>query len=315
MNEQLEQLEGVLPIHKPAGWTSHDVVAKMRRILGIRRIGHTGTLDPDVTGVLPLCLNRATRLVEYMQEQPKTYEAELTVGYATDTEDASGAVIEQAEHIELTSADIEQALRPFIGTIQQVPPMYSALKHNGKKLYELARQGIEVERQPREVVIHRLTLLQADTSLRHPRIRFEAVCSKGTYIRTLCVDIGRKLGYPAVMSQLVRTETAGVALERCLTIEQVEERQRNRTLGGVLIPADEAVAFIPKLVAEPSLAHRAAQGQRIRLSPQETGIVDTWSTDALVRLYDQNGEFYGIFSLPAGLSVLQPVKVFFPTSR
>ena len=308
-----EQLEGVLPIHKPAGWTSHDVVAKMRRVLGMKRIGHTGTLDPDVTGVLPLCLNKATRFVEYLQERPKTYEAELTVGYATDTEDASGAILEQSEHIYLTQASIEQAIQPFTGTIRQVPPMYSAVKYKGKKLYELARQGIEIEREAREVVIHRLTLLSAELTPRFPRIRFEAVCSKGTYIRTLCVDIGRKLGYPAVMSQLVRKETAGISLERCLTIEEVEQRQMNGTLTEALIPADEAVSFIPKLVIEQSLACRAAQGQRIRLQLQER--IDTWSTDALVRLYDERGLFYGIYSLPAELSVLQPVKVFLPTSR
>lgn len=151
--------EGILPIHKPAGFTSHDVVAKCRGILKMKRIGHTGTLDPAVTGVLPLCLGRATRMVEYLQDLPKEYEATLVLGVATDTEDMTGEIIEQVNEVQVTEEDVRRVLSRFVGTISQIPPMYSALKQDGKRLYELAREGKTVERKPREVTIYQLELL------------------------------------------------------------------------------------------------------------------------------------------------------------
>ncbi|UUZ85968.1 tRNA pseudouridine(55) synthase TruB [Paenibacillus sp. P26] len=228
-------LEGILPIWKPKGFTSHDVVAKVRRILKIKRIGHTGTLDPQVTGVLPLCIGRATRLVEYIQDLPKAYEAELILGFSTDTEDLGGTVTERQERVkELLTADrVEAALAGFTGVIEQVPPMYSAVKVDGKRLYELAREGTVIERKARKVTIYAIELLQSDWSSDYPRVRFRVQCSKGTYIRTLCVDIGRSLGVPAVMGELVRISTGNIGPESCLTLEQVEELQRAGTLGNI----------------------------------------------------------------------------------
>lgn len=194
--------EGVLPVYKPAGFTSHDVVAKMRGILKMKRIGHTGTLDPQVTGVLPLCLGRATRVVEYLQELPKEYEATLRLGIATDTEDITGEITDQVDQVEVSSEDVKQVLEQFVGKISQVPPMYSAVKVDGKRLYELARQGKTVERKSREVTIHELELTGLTIKEGYPEISFRVLCSKGTYIRTLCVDIGKTLGYPSTMVEL-----------------------------------------------------------------------------------------------------------------
>src|SRR5690606_6893481 len=219
-----KQLDGILAVWKPAGWTSHDVVAKLRRWTRMRRIGHAGTLDPQVTGVLPLCLGRATRVVEYMQELPKAYEAVMQFGIATDTEDLTGTVTETADASHVTEPMVREALRQLTGVIEQVPPMYSAVTVGGRKLYELAREGKVVERKPRRVTVHSLTLRFAELGGPQPRIGFAAVCSKGTYIRTLCVDIGRALGVPAAMESLTRTESAGIVQADCLTMEQIEEK-------------------------------------------------------------------------------------------
>lgn len=299
-------MEGVLPIWKPAGWTSHDVVAKVRRITGIRRIGHTGTLDPAVTGVLLLCLGRATRLVEYIQELPKVYEATLRLGIATDTEDMTGTVVESREQVEVASAQIEQALNSFVGEIEQVPPMYSAVRVDGKRLYELAREGQVVERKPRLVTVYQIDLLHVDLDRPHPEIRFRAVCSKGTYIRTLCVDIGRALQLPAAMSELVRTSTGSVSQDECLTLEQAEELHRTNQLRERLFRADQLLVNIPAGEADGAVVESLMQGRRCLSSavhplPEENG---------LIRLYDSSGRFLGLFALEQDRKFVRPVKVF-----
>lgn len=307
-------IEGIIPIHKPVGWTSHDVVAKMRRILGVRRIGHTGTLDPAVTGVLPLCVGRATRLVEYIQDLPKEYEAVLTIGYSTDTEDSSGTVTETIEHdIVLTKGQVELTLQQFTGVIQQIPPMYSALKHNGRKLYELAREGIEIERKSREVTIHHIELLKYDHSHTFPNVHFRVSCSKGTYIRTLCVDIGRKLGMPAVMSGLVRTATGGITLDKCFTIEEIENHMEQGTIQRIFLPIDEVISHIPAIELEQSLINRALYGQLITIPNQCIQGLKLDKSDHIVRLYNKSNTFLGIFSLHTQSLVLTPVKVFLPS--
>ncbi len=307
-------IEGIIPIHKPVGWTSHDVVAKMRRILGVRRIGHTGTLDPAVTGVLPLCVGRATRLVEYIQDLPKEYEAVLTIGYSTDTEDSSGTVTESIDHdIVLTRDQIELTLQQFTGAIQQIPPMYSALKHNGRKLYELAREGIEIERKSREVTIHHIELLKYDHSHTFPNVHFRVSCSKGTYIRTLCVDIGRRLGMPAVMSSLVRTATGGIRLDKCFTIEEVEAHMEHGTLQRLFLPIDEVISHIPAIKLEQSLINRALYGQLITIPNKCIEGLKLDKPDQIVRLYNNSHSFLGIFSLHVQSLVLTPIKVFLPS--
>lgn len=310
-------LEGVLPIWKPVDYTSHDVVAKARRILGIKRIGHTGTLDPKVTGVLPLCIGRATRLVEYIQEMPKEYQAKLVVGLATDTEDMTGEVIEQSEQVSLDPEKVLKIIDSFTGEIEQVPPMYSAVKVDGKRLYELARKGEVVERKSRRVSVYRIELLSMNLELPRPEIELHVQCSKGTYIRTLCTDIGRALGYPAVMAELVRTATGGFTRERCVTLEELAEAvsQGGDTARKLMIPPDEAVAFIPACLVSGDTAVHALQGKK--LSFRECQDVQAAKTplpanmEGLMRLYSGD-RFLGLFRLQEDGQTLAPEKVFVP---
>ena len=211
----MSDLEGVLAVYKPAGFTSHDVVAKARRILGMKRIGHTGTLDPQVTGVLPLCLGKATRVVEYIQELPKEYVATLRLGLSSDTEDLTGTITESVDEVHVSEEEVLAVLTSFKGIISQVPPMYSAVKIDGKRLYELAREGKTVERKSREVEIYEIEMTDMTWNDNYPDITFRVLCSKGTYIRTLCVDIGRALGLPGVMVKLERTMSAGISASHC----------------------------------------------------------------------------------------------------
>ena len=202
-------MEGVLLLNKPAGMTSHDCVARMRRLAKTRKVGHTGTLDPDVTGVLPICLGRATKIVEYLTAATKTYEAEVTIGFSTTTEDASGEIVKrQSVQSPISEEKVKHVLNSMVGTIEQVPPMYSAVKVNGKKLYEYARAGIEIERPARTITINELVLLgDVHNEDNLTKFRFRVTCSKGTYVRTLAVMIGEKLDYPAHMSHLIRTKS------------------------------------------------------------------------------------------------------------
>lgn len=291
---------------KPAGWTSHDVVAKMRRILGMKRIGHTGTLDPEVTGVLPLCLGQATRMVEYMQELPKEYVAELRIGYATDTEDTSGNVTESVPEVSLSDNDILEALQSFVGEIEQMPPMFSAVKHQGKRLYELARSGITVERKPRRAQIFGIWPIRIDTALSYPEAEFRVSCSKGTYIRTLCGDIGKKLGYPAVMSKLVRTKTGNLSLDQCVSIETVQMLQEQGEISSVMLPPDQAVSHFPAVHVPQDYAVKAWAGQSIPAAVSDDVIPDGTS---LIRLYSADRKFIGIFE-KSGEDRITAVKVF-----
>lgn len=305
----VKPFEGVLPVYKPAGFTSHDVVAKMRRILKMKRIGHTGTLDPQVTGVLPLCLGRATRVVEYMQELPKEYLATLRLGLATDTEDLTGEVIERSESaVEVTQDQVQQVLEKFLGTISQVPPMYSAVKVDGKRLYELAREGKTVERKSREVTIYELELIGMEVSNGTTDISFRALCSKGTYIRTLCVDIGRELGFPSTMVKLERTISAGIAADHCLRIEEVEQRMAEGTLAEALIPVDEAISSIPAHKVAEEQTKGALQGQKLSARLLEPPV----EKPGLLRLYAQDGTFLGIFERDELKPTVRAVKVFLP---
>lgn len=298
--------EGVLPLYKPADWTSHDAVAKARKIIGIKRIGHTGTLDPQVSGVLPLCIGRATRVVEYLQDLPKEYEAELTVGFATDTEDLSGEVTEQVEQVRLSAEEVEKTLARFVGTIRQTPPMYSAVRVGGRRLYELAREGKEVERKPRTVHIYRLDLIDMDLDREQPTVRFRTLCSKGTYIRTLCVDIGKALGYPAVMSALRRTAAGPFALEHCVTLEELERLAAAGRLAEAIVPVDRALAQFPAVTVSDRDARKAANGMKLPLPERSAG--EAPAPLERVRLYAASGVFVGVFRVSG--DALVPEKIF-----
>lgn len=304
----MSELDGILPVLKPAGWTSHDVVAKVRGMLRMKRIGHTGTLDPAVTGVLPLCLGRATRLVEYLQELPKEYEAVLRLGIATDTEDMTGNVIAQMSDVHITEAQVREAVQQFIGEIDQIPPMFSAVQVDGKRLYELAREGKTVERKPRQVTIHEIEIIHMSLATAEPQIHFRAVCSKGTYIRTLCVDIGKALGVPATMASLTRTMSANMTKEHCLTLEQIAAYAQAGTIGNYLLSMDKSISHLPAHTIAQEKAYQAVQGQKI----SGRSVTPEVDQAGAIRLYSPEGQFYGIFERRPEETCIRPVKVFLP---
>jgi tRNA pseudouridine55 synthase len=308
---QTEQLEGVLPVWKPAGWTSHDVVAKVRRLTGVRRIGHAGTLDPAVTGVLPLCVGRATRLVEYLQEMPKSYEAVVTFGVGTDTDDLTGSVIAEADASRLTEEDIRRAIQSFTGELEQIPPMVSAVRVGGKRLYEYARQGRTVERKPRRVMVYDIRILEVrGCGEPRPQARFRVRCSKGTYIRSLCADIGRKLEVPAAMAELVRIESAGLTETDCITLERLASLREAGRLAEALVPGDRLLRHLPAVTANRRAAVDAVHGK----APDLAGLRGVPERAGLVRLYGPDDAFLGIFRFDPVRGAVLPVKVWGGTS-
>lgn len=246
-------MNGILLIDKPQGMTSHDVVRRVRRLLRTRRVGHTGTLDPMATGVLPVAIGEATRIVQFLMEGDKTYRAVLKLGEATTTQDAEGEVLERRPVEGLTAEVVMAAARSFEGVIRQLPPMYSALKKDGVPLYRLARQGIEVERESREVRIDRLQILEVDL----PLITLEVDCSKGTYVRTLCHDLGLALGTGAHLVALRRTRSGSFTEADCVTLERLET---NGTAAPPLLSVDEALRGMPALEVDAEASRRLADG-------------------------------------------------------
>jgi tRNA pseudouridine55 synthase len=256
-------VEGILPLFKPKGLTSHDCIFKLRKILKMKRIGHTGTLDPEVDGVLPICIGRATKVAEYITNAGKSYEGEVTIGYSTTTEDATGDVVhKKTVQQQFNRQEIEAVLQSLTGNITQTPPMYSAVKVNGKRLYEYARQGIEVDRPSRMVTIYSLELLDNRETFEGETIsfRFRVSCSKGTYIRTLAVMIGERLGYPAHMSSLSRIQSASFTLDDCFTFAQIEEMVENGSFSEALRPIEEALSYLPKFTINDKLAEKVKNG-------------------------------------------------------
>lgn len=248
-------INGILNVYKEAGYTSHDVVAKLRGICRQKKIGHTGTLDPDAVGVLPVCLGNATRLCDMLTDKSKEYEAVLLLGKVTDTQDISGKVLE--EHpVLMEEEQAVEAVLSFLGSYEQIPPMYSALKVNGKKLYELARAGKEVERAGRPVEIHRIDIL----SVVLPEITFRVACSKGTYIRTLCHDIGRKLGCGGTMKSLKRTRVGTFAIDDALPLGELEKLAAEGRLEEYVIPADAMFPELPCLTIRDSFRRLLENG-------------------------------------------------------
>ncbi|MGE5675184.1 MAG: tRNA pseudouridine(55) synthase TruB [Mycobacterium leprae] len=251
-------MDGILNLLKPPGMTSHDVVSVVRRTLQIKKVGHTGTLDPGVAGVLPICVGRATRLAEFITGEDKAYRAEITFGVTTDTEDSFGTTLSETDASHLTRGDLAYVLPRFQGEISQVPPMYSAVKIAGKKLYELAREGIEVERAARTVKIHRLLLLDFRPGP-HPVAMVDVECSKGTYIRTLAADIGKALGVGAHMSYLVRTRSGPFRLADAATMEELVAGTAQ------LIPPAAALGDIPRVTLSAPMADRLRHGVAPRI--------------------------------------------------
>ncbi len=297
---------GVLVVDKPEGITSHDVVARVRKLFGTKRVGHAGTLDPMATGVLVLALGRATRVVEYLATSRKRYTAGVVFGVTTDTEDATGHVVSRTDADNLTESEVEAALRRFRGRIEQTPPMVSAVHHGGQRLYDLARQGIEVERKPRPVEIYSLELLSFRRGAQ-PEAYIDVECSAGTYIRTLAADIGEGLGCGAMMSSLRRTWSGGFGLDRALTLEELGERKEQGTLGETLHSIREALPDWPHVPLTEDQVRRIANGQSV---DAPSGL----AADRPVLLLDPAGAAVAVAQGKEGL--LAPVKVFVgpPTS-
>ena len=284
-------MNGIVIIDKPAGWTSQDVTARLRRVFGTRRIGHGGTLDPMATGVLPVFVGRATRGVEFFEHAEKTYETELLLGVATDTEDTTGTVLLRRE-VSVTQARLDEVLERFRGEIMQIPPMYSALKVNGQKLCDLARKGRQVERQPRPVTIHELTLLSREGDTLRLRVR----CSKGTYIRTLCADIGEALGCGGCMQALRRTQAGEYTIAEAVPLQQLLEAAEPETY---LRDVDTMFRGYPGVKLTVNQEKRCRNGNAFSVTlPGGT-----------YRAYSQTGEFLMLAKVKDG--VMSTIKSFF----
>jgi tRNA pseudouridine55 synthase len=293
-----QQISGILNIDKPAGMTSHDVVNRVRRISGQRRVGHAGTLDPSATGVLIVCLGQATRVVEYIMASDKVYQAQIRLGISTDTHDAEGEVTATAEVDVGQEEDwrIREALTAFVGSIQQVPPMYSALKREGVPLYRLARQGITVERKPRPVVIYDIELLDWNP----PLFTIQVECSPGTYIRALARDLGQELGCGAHLHSLTRLASGHFTLEEAASLDELTEAFAQGDWQGFIHPLDEALLDFEALVVDAQAERHLRHGQQIQ-GPDSPG---------LCRAYSLKGELIAILTHDSQTGLWQPKKVF-----
>lgn len=282
--------DGIVNLNKPIGYTSHDCVMKLRRIFNTKKVGHTGTLDPAVEGVLPICIGEATKVVPYLTDTDKTYQAEITLGVSTTTEDQTGDVLETVPVLNMIEeTKVEHVLQQFLGESTQLTPLYSAVKVNGKKLYEYARQGIPVDRPKRQISVKQLKLTPG--TLRREgdvvKFSFEATVSKGTYIRTFCVDLGKALGYPAHMSHLVRTRTAAFTLADAVTLEELERLKEQQALHTILHPLQTGLLHLPVWEVDEELKKRIGFGQKL---PRPDGFL----VDTPYRM-EHNGELLAIY--------------------
>lgn len=286
---------GIINIFKEKGYTSHDVVAKMRGILKQKKIGHSGTLDPDATGVLPVLLGNATVLSDMLTDKSKEYEAVLLLGMSTDTQDISGEILKKADTSSLKEDDVKSVILSFLGEYMQLPPMYSALKVGGKKLVDLAREGKEVKREPRKVHIFDIDII--DISL--PRVKFRANVSKGTYIRTLCYDIGEKLLVGGCMESLIRTRVDRFDIKGAITLEWVEERRE--CINNDIMSVEEYFSFLPKINTSPDFDKYLHNGNKLKLNKD-------FESSELYRLYDSQDRFIAIYRRE--MTELKPFKMF-----
>jgi tRNA pseudouridine55 synthase len=269
-------MNGILPLWKERGMTSHDCVFKLRKILHTKKVGHGGTLDPDVDGVLPICIGKGTKVIEFLSDSGKVYEGEITLGYSTTTEDASGEIVEkQPLRSPFSNEQIDRIMQQFTGEIKQIPPMYSAVKVNGKRLYEYARNGETVERPKRKAQIdlfERTTEPIWNEVEKTQSWRFRVVCGKGTYVRTLAVDTGKAIGVPAHMSDLTRTASGGFTKEQAVTLAQVAEAMENESIEQILLPIEFGVKDFQRIDITEELWNKVKNG--MRLPYQEFGFTD-----------------------------------------
>ncbi len=295
---------GMINVYKEKGFTSHDVVAKLRGICKQKKIGHTGTLDPDAVGVLPVCLGSATKLCDMLTDKEKEYIAEFKLGCVTDTQDISGKILEECA-VEVSVEQVREAIYSFVGDYDQIPPMYSALKVNGKKLYELAREGKEIERKSRPVRILEIEILEEQM----PEFCIRVRCSKGTYIRTLCHDIGQSLGCGAVMTSLKRTQSGDFKIEEAYLLSEIQSKADEGSLHELIIPVEKMFEKLPAILARENAAKALANGNQLKqdeyISEKEL------SNDEQVRLYSPEGNFHGVYRYDKRRKLLCPVQLFF----
>lgn len=297
-------MDGIIVVKKEKGFTSFDVVAKMRGICRQKKIGHTGTLDPDAEGVLPVCLGKATKVCDMLTDSDKEYEAMMLLGVETDTQDTTGTILREADTSALTEAKVLSVIRSFEGEQKQIPPMYSALKVDGKKLCDLARAGITVERKAREITVYSIEIL----CVQLPRVTVRIRCSKGTYIRTICHDIGQRLGCGAAMEKLTRTRAAGYGLEQAHTLSEIEQLRDGGGIDQILHPIEEVFAQYPALYvteqAHPML--RNGNGLHAQLFTE----VRPEHYTSPVRVYDKDGVFSAIYNYHEEKQLFKPEKMF-----
>ncbi|MRN07074.1 tRNA pseudouridine(55) synthase TruB [Lactobacillus sp. 0.1XD8-4] len=298
-------MDGILPLYKERGMTSFACVSRLRQILKTRKIGHSGTLDPDVAGVLPICIGNATKVVDYLMQSGKQYQGELLIGFSTTTQDLDGEKIaEKPVETEISSKKIKAAMAKLTGAITQIPPMYSAVKVNGKKLYEYARAGETVERPKRQVEIKKFELLSSkyDKKNKQQRIRFNVECSKGTYIRTLVVELAQQLGYPGVMSILTRLKSGGFTLEQTLSLADVQDAVATQTLQQYMYPLDYALKEYPQITIQMPQWKKVQNGGW--LSPNELNT----SEQEIVLLFD--GQVKALYHFDTKNKMYKPTKMF-----
>jgi tRNA pseudouridine55 synthase len=295
-------MDGILNINKATGMTSHDVVAKVRKILHQKRVGHAGTLDPAASGVLPICVGQGTRVAEYLSESGKAYQAEIIFGVVTDTYDAEGAIVRTTDVANLTLAQITEVLPRFLGPQMQLPPRYSAIKIQGQAAYKRVRAGEEVTLAARPVAITSLEVI-AWTS---PRLTLAVECSKGTYIRSLAYDLGEQLGYGAHLGGLIRTRSGPFTLTESITLEQLAEAENEGSTGKYLCPADSVLQHYPALHLDTTGVERVMHGNAFHYASAAA----IPSPAELARVYDQDGHFLAIAHWDTERAVWQPKKVF-----
>ena len=297
---------GMINVYKEKGFTSHDVVAKLRGICKQKKIGHTGTLDPDAVGVLPVCLGCATRLCDMLTDKDKEYVAVLRLGITTDTQDATGKVLAEKE-VSVSEEEVRAVIASFEGEQLQIPPMYSALKVNGKKLYELAREGKEIERKARPIVVHEIEILSENM----PEFTIRVKCSKGTYIRTICHDIGQKLSCGGVMVSLKRTKVGNFGIEDAYTLSQIEDMAKEGKLCEILLPVEKVFEKLPEIRVKETAMKALLNGNQLKKEE-----ILMLSDEALkaeeVRVYGSDGRIYGVYGYQEGRKLFCPIKMFFP---
>ena len=284
------ELNGIVVVDKPEGISSAGVVARVKGLFGARKVGHTGTLDPFATGVLICCLNQATRLAQFFLKGDKTYEAELVLGAVTDTQDATGTVIERHPLTGISAGKVQAAAARFVGTITQVPPAYSALKHQGTPLYKLARRGVAVEKSARPVRINHLDIIAVNL----PVVRFSVSCSSGTYVRTLCADIGQELGCGGHLKGLRRTASCGFSIDDAFSLEMLAECRDQGRLAETVIPMNAALPFMPVVTADETLAKKICNG--MKLSDTDLPVPPQISEQGVFKVIDPHGRLIAVLA-------------------